>query len=152
VRTWLVVCVWEWSCTRQPRQTQDLIKMAQQGQSAIVKYVFNYNMLESVSIVISTSILLCGLVCCGSSCHPVFLSPPRGWLGVISVCYWQMFTSGAVRDGSAGFWALVVFVGGVISFAILAMFVLIGFETVRAFRFAHLYQDIRYLSSWLSVR
>jgi hypothetical protein len=58
-------------------------------------------------------------------------------------CVSQMFTSGAVRDGSAGFWALVVFVGGVISFAILAMFVLIGFETVRAFRFAHLYQDIR---------
>jgi hypothetical protein len=48
----------------QHRTSKDLIAMAQQGQSKLACFVFNYNVLESVSITISISILLCGLVRC----------------------------------------------------------------------------------------
>jgi hypothetical protein len=36
--------------------------MVEQSQSRIVRYVFNYNALEAISIVISTCILLVGMV------------------------------------------------------------------------------------------
>ncbi len=39
-------------------------KMIEMSQSRLVRYVFNYNVLEAVSIAISTTILLAGMVGC----------------------------------------------------------------------------------------
>jgi hypothetical protein len=38
--------------------------MVEMSQSALVRYVFNYNALEAVSIAVSTTILLAGMVRC----------------------------------------------------------------------------------------
>lgn len=46
----------------QTRQARDVLKMATTAQSAVVRYVLNYNTLESISITICISILLCGMV------------------------------------------------------------------------------------------
>ncbi len=43
-------------------------KMIEMSQSRLVRYVFNYNVLEAVSIAISTTILLAGMV--GGSLPP----------------------------------------------------------------------------------
>jgi hypothetical protein len=45
--------------------------------------------------------------------------------------------------GSFGYWLLIVFVGTIISTAILVMIGLVIFESYRAFKFATLYDDIR---------
>jgi hypothetical protein len=47
--------------------------------------------------------------------------------------------------GSFGYWALIVFVGTIISTAIVVMIALVIFESYRAFKFANLYDDIRYV-------
>jgi hypothetical protein len=44
------------------KMKDSLIDMGAHAQSRVVRYVFNYNTLESISITISTSILLCGMV------------------------------------------------------------------------------------------
>ena len=40
-----------------------VLKMIENAQSRLVRYVFDYNLLEAISIVVSTSILLVGMVC-----------------------------------------------------------------------------------------
>ncbi len=59
------------------------------------------------------------------------------------VCSGQIFSSKAMPRGSFGYWLLIVFVGTIISTAILVMIGLVIFESYRAFKFATLYDDIR---------
>jgi hypothetical protein len=49
--------------------------------------------------------------------------------------------------GSFGYWALIVFVGTIISTAIVVMIALVIFESYRAFKFATLYDDIRFVGA-----
>ncbi len=44
------------------RKKDDLKAMAKIAKAAVVRYVFNYNFLESVSIITSTAVLLAGMV------------------------------------------------------------------------------------------
>ena len=46
--------------------------------------------------------------------------------------------------GSFGYWLLIVFVGSIITAAITVMIGLVIFESYRAFKFATLYEDVRY--------
>lgn len=55
----------------------------------------------------------------------------------------QIFTSGALNSSDGFYWVLIVFVGGVITIVILAMFILIIFESYRAFKYSKLYEDVR---------
>lgn len=55
----------------------------------------------------------------------------------------QIFTSGALPTGDYRYWILVIFVGGTIASSLLIMFLIIIFETMRAFRYSKLYQEVR---------
>lgn len=93
--------------------------MAKEAKAPRVRYVFNYNFLEAVSIIASTAILLSGMV----------------------------FTSGALTVGSWGHWTLLVVVGSIIALSIVVMVCLVGFETFRAMKYSHLYQKLRYVDA-----
>ena len=60
-----------------------VLKMIENAQSRLVRYVFDYNLLEAISIVVSTSILLVGMVCYRIPCmlkrasHLLRMSAPR---------------------------------------------------------------------------
>ena len=56
----------------------------------------------------------------------------------------QIFSSKAMARGSFGYWLLIVFVGSIITAAITVMIGLVIFESYRAFKFATLYEDVRY--------
>jgi hypothetical protein len=58
----------------------------------------------------------------------------------------QIFSSKAMSRGSFGYWALIVFVGTIITTAIVVMIALVIFESYRAFKFANLYDDIRWVA------
>jgi hypothetical protein len=63
----------------------------------------------------------------------------------------QIFSSGALRPGSGGYWFLIVFVAGVISLSILVMFLIIIFESYRAIRYSNLYKTLTYVA-WSACR
>ena len=113
-RCWLLTLMMGNDCVSVVQLQDQLLDMATMAQSRVVRYVFNYNTLESVSITISTSILLCGMI----------------------------FSSGALTQGSWGSWLLTVFVAGVISLSILVMIILILFESFRAVRYSNLYRSL----------
>jgi hypothetical protein len=56
-----------------------VMRMISMSQSRLVRYVFNYNVLEAVSIAVATTILLAGMVrvlCCVVSCMGCRLACP----------------------------------------------------------------------------
>ncbi len=57
----------------------------------------------------------------------------------------QIFSSKAMSRGTFGYWLLIVFVGAIITTALVVMIALVIFESYRAFKFANLYDDIRYV-------
>ncbi len=126
--------------------------MAEKAQSRIVRYVFNYNLLEGISIVVSTSILLAGMVrcsrararvcvcACGGAAVWCCLSPTSRHVVSSS----QVFSSNALSHGSFGYWVLIVFVGSVISLSLFVMTAIIVFESYRALKFSALYEFARY--------
>ena len=120
-------------------------EMVELSQSRIVRYVFNYNALESISLVISTCILLVGMVRNVASKRwrasvlrriaDISVAPPPAT---------QIFSSKALSPGSFFYWLLIIFVGTTIVLAIVVMAVLVMFESYRAFKYSKLYEDVRW--------
>jgi hypothetical protein len=50
-----------------------------------------------------------------------------------------------VWRGTCRYWALILFVGGTMTCALLVMLALVIFESYRAFKFATLYDDVRWV-------
>jgi hypothetical protein len=72
--------------------------------------------------------------------------PPCAWLRLLLCsCTRQVFSSEALPRGSFGYWLLIVFVGTTITVAIAIMILLVIFESFRAFKFATLYEDVRWV-------
>ena len=80
-----------------------VLRLVQASQRGVVRYVFNYNVLEALSIISATCILLAGMV----------------------------FSSEAFGQGSTGYWVLVVGIAVLITGAAVVMLVLVAFEVRR---------------------
>ncbi len=167
------VCARVRTCTALQRRDQKLMRMVELSQSRLVRLVFNYNVLEAVSIAVATSILLAGMVRHAQASHPCAHTPTQATAVSVLASHRapvvkcahphcappfscqlsphrglsrvcvQVFSSDALEHGSFGYWLLIVFVGTTISLSFAAMLGLIVFESFRAFKFASLYDDIR---------